>query len=362
MILKTLFWIIVFLILHTYFLYPFVLWLISYFSKNKKNISADNFYPKISIVIDTYNNEKVISSKIKNSLDLDYPRDRLEVFIVDGGSTDRTPEIISTYKDEVKFLRIFEKKGKINALNTVVPLTTGNILLFSTPDVYERKDVLLKIASHFSDLKVGCVTGYVRSASKIGSFVSHEGLYTGYEQFIESSESKINTATLVNDDLYAIRRQLYHNIKEGDLEELAVPINVINDNYSVVFDKDVYGWNYRNPSFREEIRRKSRIVSSGFRYLPRFIFKDPLTSFQFMSHRILRWIVPELLAALLVINWFLLSDPLYQNLFVTQIIFYIFSPLCVLLSSFNMFSIPYYFFVMNLSALFGFFRFIVRRN
>lgn len=363
MILEIIFWILVFLVFHTYFLYPLFLLVASLFITKDLKVFTYNFYPKVSLVIITSNSADIIEEKIKNTLEIEYPKESLEIVVVDDCSTDSTPELVSRYK-QIKLIRIFEKSGKLNALNTIVPLTTGSIILFSDIDILLNKDTISNIISHFDDLKVGSITTRTKLIPKGGSFISGEGLYSSYEQFIQTKESELSSATGINPSLYAIRRELYKPLKNLSIEDFATAINTIKHGYKVVYDPNLSGHKYiSNPSIRKEIKRKSKVVARGFQNISMlFSLKKPLILFQFISHKILRWLVPELLIAILIINWFLLNQSLYQNLFVSQLLFYIFSPLCVLMSSLRLFSIPYYFFVMNLSAFLGFLKFVTRQK
>lgn len=364
MILESVFWILALLVLHTYFFYPLFLLIASFLVRKDPGVSAYNFYPGVSLVMVAHNKESAIEDKIKNCLELDYPGKSLEIVIVDDCSADSTPDIVSKYR-QIKLIRIFEKSGKLNALKTAVPLISSSIVLFSDADVFFNKDIISRIVSHFDDLKVGCVTGYVKLIPKGGSFVSGEGLYSNYEQFIQAKESELSSAIGVNPSLYAVRRELYMPLKNIFMEDFATAINIIKYDYKIVYDPGVSGRKHiNNPSIRKEIKRKSKVVAAGFQSIPAMLFsiKKPLFFFQFISHKIVRWLVPEILLAILIINWFLLSQSIYQNLFVLQLLFYLFSPLGVLMSGLRLFSIPYYFFVMNLSAFLGFLRFVTRQK
>lgn len=359
MILEIIFWILVSLVIHTYLLYPALILILSSFTSKNAKVFTYNYQPKVSLIIPTHNNEDIIEEKIKNTLELDYPN--LEIFVVDDASTDKTVEIIEKYK-QIKLLRLFEEQGRLNAINSVAPLTAGKILLFTTPKTFYNKDIISRIISHFDDLKIGCVTGNVKLMSRGGFFVTDEGLYNNYEDFIKTKESELNSVVNVDRALYALRRELFQNLK--DFEDFSVTANITKHNYKVFYDKEILGWQYKSPSVREEIKHKSKVITLGLKSSPKLLFsyKDPLTLFQFISHKLLRWLVPEILIAILIINWFLLDISLYQNLFVTQVLFYLFSPLAILISGMRIFSIPYYLFISNFSAFVGFWKFIARKS
>jgi len=81
----------IFLLFYIYFGYPILLFLISVFKKNNIKMSED-YFPNVSLVIAAYNEEKVIEEKIKNSLNIDYPKNKFEIIIFSDSSTDRSME------------------------------------------------------------------------------------------------------------------------------------------------------------------------------------------------------------------------------------------------------------------------------
>ena len=112
--------ILIFILFYIYFGYPILLFLISIFKKNKIKISED-YFPSVSLIIAAYNEEKVIEEKIKNSLNIDYPKNKFEIIIFSDSSTDRTDEIVKKYKKEgIKLVRIEGRKGKTICQNEVV--------------------------------------------------------------------------------------------------------------------------------------------------------------------------------------------------------------------------------------------------
>jgi len=112
---RIVFWTAVFLLFYIYFGYPFLLYLLSLFRRSK--VRADETYrPSVSLIIAAYNEEAVIGDKIENSLQLNYPKDKLEIIVFSDASSDRTDEIVKSYAEQgVKLLRIEGRKGKTSA-------------------------------------------------------------------------------------------------------------------------------------------------------------------------------------------------------------------------------------------------------
>ena len=153
--------------------------------KQKNPLTEDNYLPKVSFIIAAYNEEKVIADKIKNTLMLNYPKDKLEIIIVSDGSDDKTHEIAKRYKDIIA-LHQPERRGKSAALNRAITYATGEILVLSDANNDYQRDAIRELVKHFSDEHVGAVTGAKRiyEESERQSSVG-DGAYWRYESAIK---------------------------------------------------------------------------------------------------------------------------------------------------------------------------------
>ena len=143
-----LFWSCVLLIIYTYAGYPLLIWMLSRFTSTPK--LASNSIPFITLLIAAFNEEKVIAQKIENSLQLDYPRDRLQILVMDDGSEDRTQEIIKNYADRgVELAYNPPRRGKMAAINRAIQQARGEIVLFSDASNIYASDVIGEIAIAF---------------------------------------------------------------------------------------------------------------------------------------------------------------------------------------------------------------------
>src|SRR4030095_6981998 len=125
-----LFWLFVLSILYTYAGYPLLIWAFSRFAPRPK--SDQSVVPYVTLLIAAFNEEKVIGQKIENSLQLDYPRDRLQILVMDDGSGERTPEIIKSYASRgVELAYNPPRRGKMAAINRAIQHAHGEIVLFS---------------------------------------------------------------------------------------------------------------------------------------------------------------------------------------------------------------------------------------
>jgi cellulose synthase/poly-beta-1,6-N-acetylglucosamine synthase-like glycosyltransferase len=141
-------------------------------SKRKQvtTVTESEVLPKFSIIVPTKDEEVVVGRCLSGLLNLDYPKDKMQIIIVDGNSSDSTCQICSEYvaKYPQTFSLIREKQsnGKPAALNLALPLITGEIVGVFDADSLPEKDVLKKAAAHFNDKQIMAVQGTTTSLNE----------------------------------------------------------------------------------------------------------------------------------------------------------------------------------------------------
>lgn len=366
--------IIVGLLVYIYFGYPLFLLMLARFFKDDEEGRGNNYLsanlPSVSLIIAAYNEEKIIEEKIRNSIDLDYPRGLFEIVIVSDGSNDETNNIIAHYAeryDVINFIKYFPRRGKANALNQGVLNSKGDILLFSDANVMYDKKAIKEITSKFVDCKIGGVCGKVLLYSSISKEVCGEGLYMKYERFIFKYESRIKTMIGTDGAMYAIRRELYLPLPPSTiLDDFVTAMRIAGSGFRVIYDEHAKGYEEAASSIEKEFKRKVRIFAGGFQAFSILLsvlnpVRDPFLVFAFVSHKLLRWLSPFLLIVVLICNMSLLEYPFYLCIFLFQIFFYG----CSLIGYFfpksrkmPIIYFPLYFTTVNIAALLGFFKFI----
>ncbi|MEM3696642.1 MAG: glycosyltransferase [Candidatus Bathyarchaeia archaeon] len=127
------------------------------------------YRPKISVIVPVKNGAAYIKELLDSLMQIDYDKDKLEIIVVDGNSTDNTREIVSQYP--VKLL-LEERPGLNAARNTGLKNSNGEIVAFTDADCIVPKDWLIRIVDNFRDFdNVGCVGGNV--VGYYDSFLSH---------------------------------------------------------------------------------------------------------------------------------------------------------------------------------------------
>ncbi len=365
-IILTLFWISACLICYAYIFYPAILLLF----KQRVNASHQvaKYEPTVSFVINAYNEEKVIASKIENLIEVDYPKGKLEIVIASDGSDDRTDSIISKYASSgVKLIRIDERRGKINALNTVIPKLRGDIVVLSDANTFYESDAIKKLVRNFKDSKIGCVCGELRYRNlKENEVESLEGFYWRYEQFLKKIEGKKGALLGANGGIYAIRKELFEPLPANTIvEDFVLPMKILEKGYKVVYESEAVAYEETSKKIVQEMERRIRIGAGDFQALS-FTWKmlNPrhgFAAFAYLSHKVIRWFVPFFLIITFTSNLALLDKGFYSILFILQCMFYALAILGRTLSKLNMrikmTGLPYYFISMNLALFLGFIRF-----
>jgi cellulose synthase/poly-beta-1,6-N-acetylglucosamine synthase-like glycosyltransferase len=188
------FWTCLGLIAYVYAGYPILLFLLGSLRRAQAGLKPARL-PRVSLIISAYNEEDVIREKIANSLNLEYPRDRLEIIVASDGSTDRTTAIAGEFTDSR--VRVFDlpRRGKNGTLNEVLPQTRGEIILFTDANGKFQKDALTTLVRHFADRQVGCVCGeLIYLAADDNVVAKGYNLYWRYDQQLKRMESRLGPA------------------------------------------------------------------------------------------------------------------------------------------------------------------------
>lgn len=137
-------------------------------SSKSNNINIE--FPKFSIIVPTRNEESVIRRCLDGIFKMDYPKDKIQVIVVDGKSEDNTLEICSefsaNYPENFKVISEKTVKGKPAALNLALPYITGEIVCVFDADSFPEKEVLIKTASYFNDKKLIALQGRTTSLNE----------------------------------------------------------------------------------------------------------------------------------------------------------------------------------------------------
>ena len=357
---KLVFWLAAGALFYVYVGYPLLLALVGLTRRRKQ--AQLGFLPQISVLIAAYNEEAGIEKKLRQTLELEYPSDKIEVIVLSDGSTDRTDEIVKGFGDpRVRLLRTPERKGKTNAQNYGARAAQGEVLIFSDATTIYHPKALQYLACNFADPKVGAVSGRYQYFDPEGKSPTGLGMmaFWNYENFIKMMQSRIRTITGCCGCIYAIRRSAYTALRPEVISDLVQPLQAILKEYRAVFEDRALAYEETTKSSSEEFSMRVRVVTRGMRGIlsvPSLlrITKHGWVSFQLISHKILRWMVPLFLLILLAASGALWNEPIYRALFVGQIAFYAFVLLTLMVPLHRLWKplgIPLYFCTLNAAAL-----------
>ena len=357
------------IILYTYMGYLLILLLINRFKPERKVLKDENYTPSVSLIISAHNEEKVIRRKLEESLNLDYPKDKLEIIVASDASSDNTDRIVKGFSSKgVILVRQNQRRGKTSVQNLAVKKAKGEILVFSDATTIFRKDAIRKLVRNFKDPHVGCVAGEERFLKKDKGIFEEVSFFWRYEQILRENESRFNSLIGVSGCIFAIRKNLYEELDESLIEDFALPLKVILHKFRVVYEKEAVGYEESAKDLKAEILRKARIICGGINVLFKMRnllnpFKYPLVAFQLFSHKILRWSSSVFMCMLFFSNMFLLkTSKLFLLLGILQIVFYsLIVVSCFLEKRFNLpkiFRIISHFFLVNMASIIGIFKFL----
>lgn len=363
---------VVFLFLYPLIIYPPLIAILAHISPRPIQKSSRDNLPHITIVTPAYNEEKVISEKIINTLNLDYPPDRLELLVASDGSSDRTVEKIREFSDpRIHLLDFRERRGKLTVLKNVVPQAAGEIIVFSDASAILAPDALKKLVSNFYDPSVGAVSGrYVIrhefTPLKDGRSVGERG-YFEFEVFQRRQESLFYTTLGAHGALYAIRKDLFPNIPSDVInDDFLIPMKIVEKGYRTVYEEEALVFEIHQATVSGEFARRVRISHGNFQQI--FLLRSllgphtPRVALVFWSHKVLRLFQPFYLFLILILP-LVIGGPLYRTFFILQSLFYSLGIISIRFRLSNkLFAIPLYFTLGNAAIVAGFFRYVKRRS
>lgn len=328
---KWLFWAAAGVIAYAYVGYPLLLWVRSWWSPRPVMRGTDT--PLVSAVMVVRNEEAAIGPKLQNLLTLEYPPEQLEVVVVSDGSNDGTAAVLAGFAERDSRVRMLvkqESRGKAAGLNDAIGAARGDLLLFTDARQQIESGALRLLIENFGDPEVGVASGELM----LGDPASGEtgrgmGLYWRVEKKIRELESASGSVAGATGAIYCARRTLLDPLldplPEGTiLDDVLLPMQVVRRGSRVIFDSRARAWDSPDLGSNREFARKVRTLSGNYQLLqlaPWLLGSGNAIRFEFISHKLLRLVVPFALLALLVASIFL-PAPFYRAALFAQLAFY----------------------------------------
>lgn len=333
--------------------------------------------PPVTLIVTAYNEEVIIDNKIRNTLAIDYPKEKLHLLFVTDGSDDASVQQIKKYP-EIQLLHQPRRQGKYAAIKRAMKFVQTPFVVFSDANTMLNTECLKKMMVHYQDSKTGAVAGEKKILRNHYEPVvgEAEGMYWQYESFMKKMDAEFNTIIGAAGELFSIRTHLFwEKDEEVILDDFIISMRVCLQGYKVKYEPDAFATELPSASLYEEEKRKIRISAGAYQSIGLLkeclnIFKHPLLSFQYISRRLLRWVFcPLALIVLLVSNIILAAQynsSFFGSILLAQTVFYTFAFFgWVFVRSgkrAGLFTIPFYFVFMNYCLVKGFFRFVTGRQ
>ncbi|MEN1784051.1 MAG: glycosyltransferase family 2 protein [Bacteroidota bacterium] len=378
--LKLFFWGALLVIFYSYLGYGLLLFAIIKLRRlmglGKAFTGNEHYEPEVTLFVAAYNEKDYLDEKVKNSRSLNYPKSKVTQLWVTDGSDDGTPDLLKAYED-VSVLHEPARNGKIAAMNRGMRHVTTPIVIFSDGNTTLGAESIQEIVRLFRNPKVGCVSGEKRIHSKASDSAAGagEGLYWKYESQLKKWDAELYSVVGAAGELFAIRTALWQEVERDTLlDDFMISLRTAMKGYTIQYNPEAYAIEHASANVKEELKRKIRISAGGIQSVVRLasllnVLKYGTLSFQYISHRVLRWTLTPLFLLLIIpanlvlaLEEGLLSFGIYSFLFWGQVCFYSAALIGWFLEHrhirLKLLFVPYYFFIMNLSVFLGFRRYL----
>jgi len=360
---------------YAYFLYPAALRVAARSSSSPvRSVPRDRKLPTVTLIIAAYNEESVIAEKIENSLQLDYPRDKLEIVVFSDASSDRTDHIVRSYADRgVELERIEGRVGKTECQNLVAEMADTDLLVFSDANCMYEPDAIKRLVARFDD-DVGCVVGELRHTRNEND-VEGESLYWRYTRLIKRLETRLGSVVKGNGAIYAVRREDYVPLPADAMSDFAEPLAIRERGQLVKYASDAVAREQTAGTVEAERDRKTRIATRSWHTVSKHLqLFNPLKygwySLKLFTDTVLWWSTPFLFVTAFLSTTALFAStlsPAFGVVLLGQLLLLLFGVLGHYLDRRRasvpfLFHVPHYFLVGNYSLLVGTWNFFRGHN
>ena len=380
---EIIFWLCICAVVYNYAGYPVVLFALSMFSQAKSDLRfllgsrarrrnrPKGDLPTVAVLLSAYNEEAVIRAKVNNCLELDYPEDRLEFLVGLDAPQDSTPEILAEmHSSRVRVWHFPKRQGKLAVLCALAQQTKADIVISTDANTMLRLDCVRTLIRHFSDPRVGAVSGEEIRITGRGTDPAGESIYWRYESALKFLENRLNCSLGGNGSVLAVRRPLFRLDKPSIVEDFQIPLDIRFKGYRVIYDPEAVAVEEIAPTGSAQFARRVRLGAGDFQALfgnlgclnPR----NGLPAFCFFSHRVLRWLGPIFLLIAFLSSLFLVEEPTFRILVPAECAFYAGAYIGYLRKKrgkpAGVLALPVNFCSMNLALLLGLFQYLSGRH
>jgi len=371
---EAVFWVCLLVIFYTFVGYALVVWVLVRIKRlfSKQSIYHSNFEPEVSLVVPCFNEAAVLTDKLKNCFELDYPKDKLHIVFITDGSDDGSNMLLAGVKG-ITILHQDMRAGKSVAENRAMQYVKTPFVIFSDANTRLNREAIKEIVKHYQDEQIGAVAGEKRIVSKEqdSAPAAGEGFYWKYESHLKKLDSQLHSVVGGAGELISFRSDLFQPLEEDTiLDDFVQSMRITLRGYRVVYEPRAFAEETASATVKEELKRKVRISAGAWQAMSRLgkafnPFHNLAIAFSFISHKVFRWtMAPLALFILIPTNYYLhiTEGGVYTWIWVAQVVFYLFAITGWYFENkkvhVKLMFIPYYFFITHWCMYLGFFRYL----
>ena len=234
------------------------------------------YEPTVTIVIPTYNEATLIRRRLEDIAGYDYDPNKIEVIVVDSGSTDGTADVVEKVRSEgllAKLILIREnaRRGKAAADNLALARAGGEIMIITDAPTLFAPEAVRRLVTNFADPSVGAVTGDFYVPDQSTASQREEGLFWALRNRLRRLEADLDSTPFLSGEMCCFRRSLLDSVDEDSMaDDMNISLRLRQAGYRTVVDPIAGFSEPRSASFQELNESKSRRAVGGIQELTRF--------------------------------------------------------------------------------------------
>jgi glycosyltransferase involved in cell wall biosynthesis len=335
----TLFWLCAAGLLYPLLVYPGIMALLG--TIRSRPLLRSGNRPAVALIVAACNEERHIRAMMEQLLAIDYPRKLLELVVAsDAGSTDGTHAIVREYAD--RGIRLCQpgagELGKNVSLDAAVATTRGEILVFADATAIWRPSAIGDLVGGFADPEIGCISARKAYWLEDGFGPHSYRSYWSLEGLVDRGSSLFGYVPNASGGMHALRRSIYRTVPGFMIRDLVDPAQAIGAGHAAVLDPKVTyddaPWVSAREVYRARVRITVRALSStGYILRQLAQGRRPAAVWQYVSHKLLRWLMWLPASGLLVASLALAPDNRwFAAAALVQLLLYALVPLTLMLA------------------------------
>jgi biofilm PGA synthesis N-glycosyltransferase PgaC len=223
------------------------------------------FCPYVTILIPAYNEECIIKEKLKNLTAVTYPREKMEIIVIDDASTDETFVKAQDFADNypelsIKLLKQNQRSGKANALNRALAVSSNNIIVVTDADSLLPPEILQKAMPYLAEPTIGAITGLGRIKNHNQSWATKtENDYLGFMSVWRLGESKIHSTLRFEGVFCAFKKNAFDEFdSESGADDSGTALRVIQNKFRAILVPEAQAMAEISCNFSGRIKGKVR--------------------------------------------------------------------------------------------------------